>query len=125
VDRRSVTRADHGLPEADTDSFAGGDGTANAARIRAIFERAEDGPGRDIVVLNAAASLLVAGRVADLRQGVELATETIDSGAAADQLERLRAAAAAAEADAVAARADAAAGPASASTVAPSEVRAS
>ena len=126
VDRRPVTRADHGLPEADTDSFVGGDGAANAARIRAIFERAADGPVRDVVALNAAASLLVAGRVADLRQGVELAIETIDSGAAADQLERLRAAAATAEADAVAAASlQAAAGAASASTVAPSEVRAS
>ena len=85
--------ADHGLPEADTNAFGGGDDAANAVRIRAILERRETGPDRDVVALNAAASLFVAGRVADLRQGVELAMETIASGAAADQLERLRLAA--------------------------------
>jgi anthranilate phosphoribosyltransferase len=94
VERREVTSADHGLREADTDRFGGGDGPANAAQIRAILEGPETGPAHDVVALNAGASLLVAGRADDLRQGVELAIETIASGAAGDQLERLRAAAA-------------------------------
>jgi anthranilate phosphoribosyltransferase len=94
VERREVTSADHGLREADTDRFGGGDGPANAAQIRAILEGRETGPAHDVVALNAGASLLVAGRADDLRQGVELAIETIASGAAGDQLERLRAAAA-------------------------------
>jgi anthranilate phosphoribosyltransferase len=94
VERRMVDPADHGLAPAATERFAGGDGAANAATIQAILAGDEQGPAHDVVVLNAAASLLVAGRVDDLRQGVELATETIASGAAADQLERLRQAAA-------------------------------
>lgn len=93
VERRAVRTADHGLPAADTNAFGGGDDAANAARIRAIFEGRATGPDRDVVALNAAASLLVAGRVDDLRQGVELALATIASGKAADQLERLRVAA--------------------------------
>jgi anthranilate phosphoribosyltransferase len=95
VERRTVDAAQHGLAAADTESFRGGDREANATMIRAILEGDERGPARDVVVLNAAASLLVAGRVDDLRQGVELASETIASGAAADQLERLRLAASA------------------------------
>jgi anthranilate phosphoribosyltransferase len=109
VERRTVTAADHGLPWADTESFRGGDGAANGVRIRAILERSADGPAHDVVVLNAAASLLVAGRVDTLRQGVELAAETIASGAAADRLERLRDAAA--QAAVVAAAAPAGADP--------------
>jgi anthranilate phosphoribosyltransferase len=94
VERRTVTSADHGLPEADTDSFRGGDSQANADRIRAILEARADGAAHDVVALNAGASLLVAGRAATLRQGVEMAIETIASGAARDRLERLRVAAA-------------------------------
>lgn len=93
VERRSVDAAEHGLTPAATESFTGGDGATNATTIRAILEGDEQGPAHDVVVLNAAASLLVAGRVDDLRQGVELAMETIASGAAADQLARLRLAA--------------------------------
>lgn len=90
VERRTVSAADHGLPEADTDAFAGGDSIANAARIVAILGGSETGPGHDVVVLNAGAALLVAGRAPDLRGGVELAAATIASGAAHAQLERLR-----------------------------------
>jgi anthranilate phosphoribosyltransferase len=107
VERRVVTAAEHGLPEADTDSFRGGDGAANGERIRTILERSADGPAHDVVVLNAAASLLVAGRVETLRQGVELATETIASGAAAERLERLREAAGGAAAQSTAGLTDA------------------
>jgi anthranilate phosphoribosyltransferase len=98
VRRWTVSATDVGLSMADTDRFGGGDGEANAALIRAIFEGRQQGPSHDVVALNAAASLLVAGRVDDLPQGVELAIETIRSGAARDQLGRLRDAASAANA---------------------------
>ena len=93
IERREVSAADHGLPEAHTDAFVGGDETANAARIVAILQHRDQGPGHDVVALNAGASLVVAGRADDLRSGVELAVETIASGAAGTQLERLRASA--------------------------------
>jgi len=90
IERRTVGAADHGLSEADTEAFRGGDGEANAALIVAILEGAETGAAHDVVVLNAGASLVVAGRADDLRAGVELAAVTIASGAAREQLERLR-----------------------------------
>lgn len=91
IERREVTSAEHGLPVAPTDSLAGGDGEANAALIEAILGGQRDGPVRDVVVLNAGASLVVAGLAGDLREGVDVAGRTIDSGAALDLLERLRA----------------------------------
>jgi anthranilate phosphoribosyltransferase len=48
------------------------------------------GPKRDILLLNAAAALLVSGRVSNLKEGAELAAETLDSGAAQKTLERAR-----------------------------------
>jgi anthranilate phosphoribosyltransferase len=91
ITRHQVTAADTGLPHADTAALAGGDGAANAAIIRAIFEGHEHGPRHDAVALNAGAALMVAGRVDTIREGVELASETIRSGAAADLLGRLQA----------------------------------
>jgi anthranilate phosphoribosyltransferase len=93
VQRRAVAPADHGLAEASSDALAGGDGATNARLISDILERRAQGPRHDVVVLNAGASLLVAGRVESLRHGVALAAETIASGAAGDRLARLREAA--------------------------------
>ncbi len=90
VERRSIATDDHGLPEAHTDHLSGGDGESNATLIVRILEASETGPARDVVALNAGASLLVAGRVEVLRDGVELALETIISGAAREALEHLR-----------------------------------
>jgi anthranilate phosphoribosyltransferase/anthranilate synthase/phosphoribosyltransferase len=91
VQRHAVSAADAGLHRADTSALVGGDGAANAAIIRAILEGTEHGARRDVVALNAGAALMVAGRADTLRQGVELASETISSGAAADLLARLQA----------------------------------
>ena len=69
--------------------LAGGDPADNAAILRAILEGKIVGPKRDIVLLNAAASLLAANRVDNLKAGIIQAAEAIDSGAALDKLERL------------------------------------
>lgn len=90
VERRPVTSAEHGLATADTEVLRGGDSVANAALIVSILEGRERGAAHDVVALNAGASLLVAGRADGLRSGVELARETIASGAARTQLQRLR-----------------------------------
>ena len=66
----------------------GGDAAFNAAAIRSVLE-GERSARRDIGVLNAAAALVVAGRVDDLAGGLELAAESIDSGRAAGVLEAL------------------------------------
>jgi anthranilate phosphoribosyltransferase len=91
IERHTVSAADAGLHHAETSALVGGDGAANAAIIRAILEGAEHGARRDVVALNAGAALMVAGKVDTLSQGVELASETIASGAAADLLARLQA----------------------------------
>ncbi|HZO05979.1 MAG TPA: anthranilate phosphoribosyltransferase [Solirubrobacterales bacterium] len=77
-----------GLAPADLDSVAGGDPADNAAVTRAVLA-GEPGPKRDLVLLNAAAAIYVGGLVPDLEAGVAKAAEAVDSGAAADVLERL------------------------------------
>ena len=69
-------------------ALAGGDAVENARITRAVLA-GEPGPKRDIVVLNAAGALLVAGVAADLGAGIEAARQSIDSGAAAARLEHL------------------------------------
>lgn len=83
-----VTPEDAGLPRAAPDDLKGGDAETNAAALRAVLGGAH-GPYRDIVLLNAAAALIVAGKAADLRAGVALAAESIDTGAATRALDRL------------------------------------
>jgi len=77
------------LKEAPLNGLAGGDAQANAAILRAIFA-GERGPRRDVVLLNAAAVLVVAGKAKNLPEGIVLAAETIDSGAVTRLIERLR-----------------------------------
>lgn len=77
-----------GLAEAKPEDLIGGDAVENAAHIRAVLQ-GNQGPLRDIVLLNAAAALLVAGKAGTLRDGVALAAEAIDSGKAMKVLEAL------------------------------------
>jgi len=79
---------DVGLPKATLASLAGGDAATNAELARDIL-RGTSGPGRDIVLLNAGAVLLLAGKADTLREGIALGGEAIDSGAGRAVLERL------------------------------------
>jgi anthranilate phosphoribosyltransferase len=81
VAMRRLTAADLGLATHPVEAIRGGDAAHNAAALRALLQ-GEAGPYRDAVLLNAAAALLVAGAVPDLREGVEEAAETIDRGLA-------------------------------------------
>ena len=77
---------EYGIPAAELDEIVGGDAAANVA----IAERmlgGEPGPVRDIVALNAAAALVVAGAVPDIGAGLEQAIAAIESGKAASVLE--------------------------------------
>ena len=84
--------SDFGLPRAETEQLLGGDAARNAAILRSVLDGSERGPKRDIVVLNAGAALLAAGVVEDVGQGIALAGETLDSGAALAKLDALVAA---------------------------------
>lgn len=85
---REVTPEEAGLPRASLDSIRGGFPADNASALRRMLE-GQPGPYRDIVLLNAAAALIVAGRAASLRDGVERAARSIDEGAAAALLDRM------------------------------------
>jgi anthranilate phosphoribosyltransferase len=82
---------DAGLPVHPFESLLGGAPEENAAALRALLEGAR-GAYRDAVLLNAAAALLVAERAADLREGVAMAEESIDRGAARAKVAALAAA---------------------------------
>jgi anthranilate phosphoribosyltransferase len=85
-----INPADFGLAHADRADVMGGDAAVNAAKIRTILGGAR-GAARDIVLLNTAAALIVAGVAEDLAAGVKRAAEAIDSGAAAQKLTDLAA----------------------------------
>lgn len=80
-----------GLPRSPLAAIIGGDAVHNAAALRRLFE-GDPGPYRDIVCLNAAAALMVAGAASDIKAGVEIAAEQLSSGAAREKLNELIAA---------------------------------
>ena len=81
--------SDIGLAKSAPDALRGGDAADNATIARRVLA-GEAGPQRDIVLLNAAAALLIAGRVDRIRDGLAMAAEALDSGRAASVLEQLR-----------------------------------
>jgi len=83
-----ISPADAGLPVHPFEAILGGTPTENGAAFRALLN-GEKGAYRDAVLLNAAAALVVADKVAALPEGVELARESIDSGAALSKVEGL------------------------------------
>jgi anthranilate phosphoribosyltransferase len=90
IERRDVDTVALGLTRAGASKLAGGSPADNATIVESVL-RGEPGARRDVVLLNAAAGLVAAGRVADLAEGIDLAALTIDAGLATELLERLRA----------------------------------
>lgn len=84
----TVDPAELGLAPATVEDLRGADAAANAAVVRQVLD-GERGARRDFVLINAAAGLLVAGKVGDLRAGVAAAAETIDTGNARRVLDQL------------------------------------
>lgn len=82
-----VDPRDLGLPRATLEDLRGGDVEEGARLVRRILE-GETGPRRDVVLLNAAAALEVAGAASSLAEGLEVAARSLDSGAALAALER-------------------------------------
>lgn len=83
-----ITPDEAGLPNAATEDLKGGDAAENAASLRAVLE-GKPGAFRNVALLNAAATLVVAGKAKDLKEGVALGAKSLDSGAAMDKLELL------------------------------------
>ena len=85
-----VTPESVGISRGTLADLAGGDAAENAAIVRSILS-GQAGPRRDVVLMNAAAALLAAGKAADLAEGVALARHSIDSGRAMAALDALAA----------------------------------
>jgi anthranilate phosphoribosyltransferase len=85
----TVTASDAGLPESPLSAIAGGDPAHNAAALLALLQ-GQQGAFRDTVLLNAAAALIVAGKVDSLPEGVALASRSLDQGAALASLDALK-----------------------------------
>lgn len=83
-----VSPSDAGLPLATMDQLTGGDSEFNAQAIHKLVDGTKNAY-RDVVVYNAAASLLVAGTVDDLKSGAEMAAKAIDDGKARSSLDKL------------------------------------
>jgi anthranilate phosphoribosyltransferase len=83
-----ITPEEFGLQRSKPDALRGGEAEQNAEALKAVLQ-GQPGPYRDVAVLNAAAALFVSGKAKDLKEGVTLAQESIDSGAAKACLERL------------------------------------
>jgi anthranilate phosphoribosyltransferase len=88
VSNWTLSVADTGLPVTPIQAVRGGDKVANAATMRALLG-GEGGPVRDYVLLNSAGVLLVGDLVSNIRDGVQLAAQTIDSGAAKNRMESM------------------------------------
>jgi anthranilate synthase/phosphoribosyltransferase len=88
VETFHIAPEDLGLEPCEPEALKGGAARENAETMRKIFS-GEKGPLRDVVLLNAAATLVVAGEAADLKEGLEHAARSVDSGAAMEKLDAL------------------------------------
>ena len=82
--------SDFGLPKGKREDIRGGDAAENAT-ITLECLKGQKGSRRDIVLLNAAAGLVASGKAKDFPEGIKQAAESIDSGAALEKLEKLKA----------------------------------
>lgn len=87
VKKMIIKPRDYGFNKVSLNEIKGADVKTNAEIIQSVF-KGKTGPQRDIVVLNSAAALLVAGKVNELQKGIEFAKNSIDSGSAQKVLER-------------------------------------
>ena len=88
VRARNIDPLEFGLPRCDPSDLRGGSPAENAAAIRAVLA-GENGGRRSAILLNAAGAIAAGGHAEDLREGLELAREAVDSGAAAARLDEL------------------------------------
>ena len=88
VETREINPGDFALQPAEAGALVGGDAAQNAQILRAVLD-GEQGPRRDVVLLNAAAAIAAGGLVDDMVAGIDVARESIDSGKARQALHRL------------------------------------
>lgn len=84
----TLSPEDFGVRRARLSDLQGGNAAENAQIIKRILE-GEEGPKRDVVLMNASLAIVAGGRATDFQEGVKLAARSIDSGAATEKLRRL------------------------------------
>ena len=89
ITRMEIDAAEFGFAAPSLDELGSGDAIENAAIIRDVFSGKDKGPRRDIVILNAAAAIIVAGLAEDFNSAIELAQNAVNNGAASGCLEKL------------------------------------
>ena len=89
LEKVTIDPAEFGIERASFDEIKGGDAAENAKITSSILSGETKGAKRDIVLVNAAAALIVDGRARDLKEGLQIARETIDSGRAKEALEKI------------------------------------
>jgi anthranilate phosphoribosyltransferase len=86
---RTIDPTELGVPRCAPEELEGGTAEENAESIRRVFAGEDGGARRDAILLNAAGAIAAGGHADDLREGIELAREALDSGAAAARLDEL------------------------------------
>lgn len=89
ISRYQIEPEDFGIARCQPEAIKGGTPAENAQVLRDIFLGQEHGPKRDLLLLNSAGAMVVGGKTSDLKEGLVLAREIIDSGKALDKLEQL------------------------------------
>ncbi len=90
VKRYEITPEQFGLKRCSLEEIKTGTPEANAQCILDIFGRKDSGPRRDAILMNAAGALIIGNRVSDFTDGIKMAAELIDSGAAEHKLKELQ-----------------------------------
>jgi anthranilate phosphoribosyltransferase len=89
IGEEEIDATQYGIRVADFSDLAGGDAPTNAAIVRGVLDGSETGAKKDIVLLNAAAAIMVAGLATDFVEGIEKADQSISNGTAMDCLKKL------------------------------------
>ena len=90
INHWTITPECHGLAVSDGASLGGSLPRENASRLTGLLDGADDAPGRAALVLNGGAAIYVSGLAGTFEDGLTLAREALDSGAARAALDRLR-----------------------------------
>jgi anthranilate phosphoribosyltransferase len=91
IESTAISPSDFGFEKASLKDLKGGEPEENAVIIKNILDNSDKGKKADIVILNAGAGIFVGGKSKNLKDGVQLARESIESGAAFEKLNQLAA----------------------------------
>jgi len=91
IESTAISPSDFGFEKASLEDLKGGEPEENAVIIKNILDNSDKGKKADIVILNAGAGIFVGGKSKNLKDGVQLARESVESGAALEKLNKLAA----------------------------------